>query len=495
MHSTRINNAQRAVINAKMISIRIPRLSVFGRTVALIGGEIIFNCVMWIVAGIVFRNPASRDVLSLCLLAWTLGLRHGTFVSSSLPIRPKRASLGRSATYYQPLAMDPALDADHISAIDNATRGLMALGQMPVTCGLWFSLGHSTIVIIVNVAIAISTKVYDKISQIGSAGNIIGPAVSSSFLFLIGAVNSVILWRIIRQRKEDQRRQRAGLELTPSRDVNRHTPSIVLRLLGPVTRFVNRPWKVGFLFGLGFDTASSIALLAVTAIAKKNSQGETAISQADIVVLPLLFTAGMTVVDSIDSVIMLYSYSGFSQRGWSLVEKKGGPLEIQEEAGDIAGGDSADLRETDPGSPSSKCLELPRPEVETTMLPQEVRERLESKQHTMSSLSIILTLLSIIVAFSISLITIMGLLSQYCGSCARAAQNDPGLSGRWWRFWGTVNDNYGYVGAGIVGVFLFIVSGFYLARHLQRKWRQRRAKDAPNNTQHEIPPSARNEVV
>lgn len=248
-------------------TMRLPstNLTLFGRSFLLLISEIMANVVCWIVAGILFgRNRATAPVLSLALLAWTLGLRH-------------------------------ALDADHISAIDNATRGLMQLGQLPVTCGLFFSLGHSTVVVVVTVVIAISSAVYDKLHGIGNVGGIVGAAVSGSFLFLIGLANTVILWRIIKQRREDKIRsqRRAKGEDIPDPDHDpRHSHMIMMRILGPLITFVNRPWKmypVGVLFGFGFDTASSIALLGVSALAKKNTDG-TPMSSGHIIILPVNFS-------------------------------------------------------------------------------------------------------------------------------------------------------------------------------------------------------------
>ncbi|KAH9997971.1 high-affinity nickel-transport protein-domain-containing protein, partial [Russula vinacea] len=147
------------------------RLTLFGRSVVLIGCELLVNAACWTVAGILFGGRKdTQQVLGLALLAWTIGLRH-------------------------------ALDADHISAIDNATRGLISLGQLPVTCGLFFSLGHSTIVIAVNVAIAISTDVADKIDGVGQVGGVVGSSVSACFLFIVGLANSIILHRVLRKRR------------------------------------------------------------------------------------------------------------------------------------------------------------------------------------------------------------------------------------------------------------------------------------------------------
>ncbi|KIM33656.1 hypothetical protein M408DRAFT_326314 [Serendipita vermifera MAFF 305830] len=253
------------------MNLYLPRLTILGRSIILISVLVLFNVACWVAAALSFKphdSGESSGIMGLAMLAWTIGLRH-------------------------------ALDADHISAIDNATRGLISLGQLPTTCGLFFSLGHSTIVVAFIVAIAISSDIYDRVGGFSDVGGIIGAAVSGSFLFIIGVVNSVILVRIIKDRRRGITADSMGRE-------HKHS-TIVMRILAPVTRIVDRPWKmypVGVLFGLGFDTASSIALLAVSALAKRDAYGN-GISSASIVILPLLFTAGMTLVDSLDSVLML----------------------------------------------------------------------------------------------------------------------------------------------------------------------------------------------
>jgi len=459
------------------------KLTLFGRSLFLITLELLANAVVWIVAGLVFgRRAETRSTLSLAMLAWTIGLRHG-------------------------------LDADHISAIDNATRGFIGLGQLPVTCGLFFSLGHSTIVIAVNIAIAISSDVYDKFINVTNVGGIIGSAVSGSFLFLIGVANSVILYRIIRARRERQRALARGEDV--NFEISSTEKTLMVRILGPVTRFVNRPWKmypVGVLFGLSFDTASSIALLAVSALAK-NGAG---VSRADIVVLPFLFTAGMTIVDSADSILMLHSYAGFPERSFRIVEKQGNedrkPLVIEddppdsddpvkqvvEEVGeiDIEDGDivtlergpsagGADRRAVQSqGSPKAIVIDAPpslEGEAQTPALKNmgglndDERQRFETlKRNTMSGLSIVLTFISIVVAFCISLLQIMGLIGDNCNSCKDAA-DDPdggGLAGRWWRFWAAASDNSGFIGAAIVGGFLLVVVVYYAGQWMSKRYKK-----------------------
>ncbi|KAJ7853216.1 high-affinity nickel-transport protein-domain-containing protein [Mycena leptocephala] len=167
-----------------------------------------------------------------------------------------------------------------------------------------------------NVAIAISSSIYEKLDGVGTVGGMVGAAVSGSFLFIVGLANSIFLWRIIRQRQRvicvykfcvkpsDQ-----GLPPVDEPDNLKDNIMLMMRILGPVITFINKPRKmypVGVLFGFGFDTASSIALLAISALGRKRSDG-SAIPSGYIVILPLLFTAGMTILDSADSVLMLYS--------------------------------------------------------------------------------------------------------------------------------------------------------------------------------------------
>ncbi|KAJ6508663.1 NicO-domain-containing protein [Mycena sanguinolenta] len=405
------------------------RLTLFGRSLLLLSSLGLANALCWIISGILFgRNRDTQPILSLALLAWTLGLRH-------------------------------ALDADHISAIDNATRGLINLGQLSVTCGLFFSLGHSSIVILVNVAIAISSDVYNRLDGVGTVGGIVGTAVSGSFLFIVGLANSIILWRIIKKRKRARRRQQQGLPTVEEDPAHSHM--LMMRILGPIITFVNKPWKmypVGVLFGFGFDTASSIALLAVSALAQKKSNGSS-IPSGEIVILPLLFTAGMTLIDSTDSVLMLYSYSGFPERDWAIIDRS--PKTVQEISEKPIHPDSTAV--------TGEAAQAVSPEDGGGLQPiSQIDRDLQVKANVMSGLSIVLTLISIVVAFSISLIEIMGLIGDQCAECkaAATAPDGGGLTGSWWRGWANANDNSGYIGAAIVGSFVVVVACWYTTRRL-----------------------------
>ncbi|KAI0031074.1 high-affinity nickel-transport protein-domain-containing protein [Vararia minispora EC-137] len=425
-----------------MHRVRLPRLTLLGRATLLLTSELIANATCWAVAAVLFaRDPATRPILSLALLAWTIGLRH-------------------------------ALDADHISAIDNATRGLLSLGHMPVTCGLFFSLGHSTVVIAVNIAIAISTDVANRLDGVGSVGGIIGASVSASFLFIVGLANSIILYRTLRARRRGNHGE-AELE---------RTNTLMMKILGPVVRFVNASWKmypVGLLFG--FDTASSIALLAAAAIAKRDANGNP-VPSANIVILPLLFTAAMTFVDSVDSVLMLYSYAGFPKDGWRLIEPTDKEMVRPHDHTPLGMNEEEVHGKSKEKVPDADVKDMSAPERFGEMDGTDVLafanepDSVRVKRHLMSNLSVILTAMSIVVAFSISLITIMGLIGSNCARCSRAAgaEGGGGLEGSWWRFWAAANNNSGYIGAGIVGSFVVVVGAWYGIRQLG-SWRRGRS--------------------
>ncbi|TCD62989.1 hypothetical protein EIP91_006148 [Steccherinum ochraceum] len=393
----------------------------------------------------------------------------------------------------------------------------MNLGQLPVTCGLFFSLGHSTIVIVVNIAIAISTSVYDHIDGVGQVGGIVGSSVSATFLFIVGLANSIILWKILskkrKTKKERTRRIAQGedpsdvdddLQAEEDRQGN-HGNTLMMKIIGPVVTFVDRPWKmypVGVLFGFGFDTASSIALLAVTAIAKKGTDGST-IKSGDVIILPLLFTAGMTLIDSVDSILMLYSYAGFPDRSFAIFEPRKAPLPsptpdtpnplespipspvtslpvlaaTQPLPTGLIEADDDEFEGPASPKPSAVKVKDPKDPAQVMLQPvedEQVKRDLRVKRNAMSGLSVLLTLMSILVAFSISLITIMGLIGDNCKACKKAADADDGhgggLAGRWWRFWARANDNSGYIGAAIVGAFVFVVACWYGLRYAYRRW-------------------------
>ncbi|KAF7299008.1 Nickel/cobalt efflux system [Mycena indigotica] len=216
-------------------------------------------------------------------------------------------------------------------------------------------------------------------------------------------------------------------------------------------------YPVGVLFGLGFDTASSIALLSVSALAHRQTDGSS-IPSSQILVLPVLFTAGMSLIDSTDSVIMLYSYTDFAERRWTVFERSAQqpPAEKPPTAQGIAAETQLKTLDQDTSPPYGAS-----PGGTSGLL----------KFNVMSNLSIILTLISILVALSISLITIMGLIGEQCKRCQEAA-NDPnggGLAGSWWRGWAQANEQSGWIGIAIVGSFVLVVAGWYGFRRFGKR--------------------------
>lgn len=240
------------------------------------------NAVLWIITLLTsIRFPA---LLLLALAAYGFGLRH-------------------------------AVDADHISAIDNVTRKLMQEKKQPVTVGFFFSLGHSTVVFIMAALVAagsafIASNVTSDNSPLKTIGGLIGTSVSALFLFAIALMNIVILVEIVRTfrtvTKGGEYDQDAIEEYLNKR-------GFFARIFRGLFKSVDKSWKmypIGFLFGLGFDTATEVGLLILGA------QGVTQYHMPFYValLLPLLFTAGMSLADTTDGVMMLGAY------GWAFVK-------------------------------------------------------------------------------------------------------------------------------------------------------------------------------
>ncbi|EEY16411.1 high-affinity nickel transport protein nic1 [Verticillium alfalfae VaMs.102] len=230
------------------------------------------NVVLWIIAAIILA--AHPSLLSAAALAYVLGLRH-------------------------------ALDADHISAIDLMTRRLIASGQRPVSVGTFFSLGHSTVVIVTCVVVAATSgALRDRFDGLARVGNIVGTAVSATFLLLLCAGNGWVLYRLIQQLHERLEEERAtavpdansGNEDEPVDDAVQNLrlegEGFLATLFRRVFRIVDRPWKMfplGILFGLGFDTSSEIAILGLSSV--HGAQ------------------AGMCMLDTTDGALMMALYT------------------------------------------------------------------------------------------------------------------------------------------------------------------------------------------
>jgi nickel/cobalt transporter (NiCoT) family protein len=205
------------------------------------------------------------------------------------------------------LGMRHAFDADHIAAIDNTTRKLVGEGKRPLSVGFFFSLGHSSVVfvlaLLLNLGIrALDAQVKDAGSQLQHTTNIVGTLVSGFFLFLIAAMNVVILAGILKV----FRGMRAGRFDDQELERQLNNRGLMNRFLGPLARRIDAPWKmypIGFLFGLGFDTATEVALLVLAGTAVVSGLPFYAVLS-----LPILFAAGMSLFDTADGCFMNFAY-------------------------------------------------------------------------------------------------------------------------------------------------------------------------------------------
>ena len=250
---------------SRVASLRRPLLGLYALLV-------LANLGIWAWAVLVFRQQPV--FLGTALLAYGFGLRH-------------------------------AVDADHIAAIDNVTRKLMQQGQRPVSVGFFFALGHSTVVILAAAAVAATATVLGgRFEQFKAVGGILGTLVSALFLFAIAFANLLILrsvWRTWRHVRA------GGRYVDEDFDLLLNSRGLLARLFRPLFRLVTRSWHMfplGFLFGLGFDTATEVALLGLSA-----TQASRGVSAWSIMVFPALFAAGMSLIDTTDGVLMLGAYN------------------------------------------------------------------------------------------------------------------------------------------------------------------------------------------
>src|SRR5579875_2066376 len=254
----------------------------------------------------------------LVMTAAVAGLHVLGFLTLIALVAPHHYALGAGGTFTigigvtaYTLGLRHAFDADHIAAIDNTTRKLMQEGKRPLSVGFWFSLGHSTIVFALAFLISVGVRslegpVKAEGSDLHRVTNWLGTLVSGSFLYIIAAVNVVILLGIIRvfcrmrQGSFDERELERQLDCR----------GLMNRFLGGLTRSVGKPrhmYPIGLLFGLGFDTATEVALLVIA-----GSAGAAGLPWYGILCLPILFAAGMSLMDSIDGSFMTLAY------GWAF---------------------------------------------------------------------------------------------------------------------------------------------------------------------------------
>jgi len=246
------------------------------RVLAIFAGLVAANLLAWAWAFTAFHDYPL--LLGTAFLAYSFGLRH-------------------------------AVDADHIAAIDNATRKLIQEGRQTASVGLFFSLGHSTVVILASLGIALTATAFkSEIEAFHGIGGLIGTSVSAAFLLLVALINLLILRSVYQAFGRVRRGERIG-EQEMNAILTGGGP--IARLLRPLFRLISRPWHLyplGLLFGLGFDTATEIGLLGIAAV-----QASQSLPIWSILVFPALFTAGMALVDTADSVMMTGAYH------WALV--------------------------------------------------------------------------------------------------------------------------------------------------------------------------------
>ncbi len=239
----------------------------------LIGGNVLAG--LW-----AFVTLSDQPVmLGTALLAYTFGVRH-------------------------------AVDADHIAAIDNVTRKLMQQGQRPLGVGFFFALGHSTVVVFMSVGVAFAaSELTSRFDSMKAVGGIISTSASATFLFAIALVNILVLVSVYRTFQAVKRGEPFADD---DYDILLNSRGVLARIFRPLFRLVTKSWQmlaIGFLFGLGFDTATEVALFGIS-----STQAVNGMSFSSIMVFPALFTAGMSLVDTTDGVLMLGAY------GWAFMK-------------------------------------------------------------------------------------------------------------------------------------------------------------------------------
>lgn len=247
------------------------------RLFVILSSILLLNIIVWSLTLIYAKSYPF--LLGLISLSYGLGLRHG-------------------------------VDADHIAAIDNTTRKLIQDGKKPLAVGLFFSLGHSTIVIILSLLVAFSSSfIINNLPSLKGTGSLIGAGISSIFLLVIGLINLLIfidlykIWRHI---------IKGGYFHESHIDDHLHNRGLIAKFLRPLLKSISTSvhmYPLGLLFGLGFDTASEVALLSLSAVSATNN-----LPFICILLLPLAFTAGMTLVDTLDGILMLGAY------GWAFIK-------------------------------------------------------------------------------------------------------------------------------------------------------------------------------
>ena len=362
---------------------------------------VVVNLTVWTICGVLLASRYTR-LVSTATLAYSLGLRH-------------------------------ALDADHISAIDLMTRRLIATGQRPVTVGTFFSLGHSTIVVLTSIVVAATAAgVSSRFDSFSKVGGIIGTSVSAAFLIALGLMNAYILYKLIVQLQK-------VIRLQPEDEANEawkvEGGGVLFRVLKKMFKLIDRPWKMyplGVLFGLGFDTSSEVALLGISSI-----QGAKGTSMWLILVFPALFTVGMCLIDTIDGALMSSLY---------LAPMSATDIKQEDKQGDAA------VRVSEVGDEENQNSE------QRVQVTPRVRSPL-----TFLYYSIVLTALTVMVALIIGVIQLLSLILNV------AVSQETAEKSRFWHGVEMAGEYYDVIGGVICGSFVIVgVVSVLCYRH----WRQ-----------------------
>ena len=237
------------------------------RILLLYFGLIAANIAVWIWAYLALHGRPG--LFATAFLAYTFGLRH-------------------------------AVDADHIAAIDNVTRKLMQDGQRPIGTGFFFAVGHSAVVLVVTLLIALTASAASGIEALKSTGGLISTCVSAFFLFTIAAMNLMILRSVYRTYSHVLS---GGAYVEEELDILLSGRGVIARILRPLFRLIRHSWHMaplGFLFGLGFDTATEVGLMGLAA-----AQAAQGMTISVVLLFPALFAAGMSLIDTTDGILML----------------------------------------------------------------------------------------------------------------------------------------------------------------------------------------------
>jgi high-affinity nickel-transport protein len=252
-----------------------------------------------------WKRIAGAMSVVLLLTAVSFGLLFVVVIPGRHEVNGQIFGIGLAITAYL-LGVRHAFDADHIAAIDNTTRKLVADGQRPVTVGLFFSFGHSSVVFVMALFVAIGAKFVSTLvsddSDVHQTLGVIGTSISGLFLVVIGLINLVALLSIYKVGREAQ----TGAYDEQALEEALNSRGVFARLLRPAMKAIKRPgqmYPLGFLFGLGFDTATEISLLVLA-----GAGAATGLPWYAVMVLPLLFASGMSLFDTLDGAFMQAAY-------------------------------------------------------------------------------------------------------------------------------------------------------------------------------------------